>query len=90
MLRVVSGVYQCGPCPLAAIKSGEINVGFDTGFVFSEVNAEVVHWVVDADGEVITHSAIKKDQSVQFATVVSGLTSVLRLCLLFCYHDLFF
>ncbi|KAK7497706.1 hypothetical protein BaRGS_00011101, partial [Batillaria attramentaria] len=43
------GMFQCGPCPLAAVKKGEIHIGYDTGFVFSEVNAEVVHWVVDPE-----------------------------------------
>ena len=64
VMVMISGVYQCGPCPVVAVKHGEINVGFDTSFVFSEVDAEVVHWVVDPDGEIITHSSIKKDESV--------------------------
>ncbi|KAK7114384.1 annulin-like isoform X2 [Littorina saxatilis] len=55
------GMFQCGPCPVAAVKRGEINVGYDTAFVFSEVNAEVVNWVCDPDEEIKTHSSIKRD-----------------------------
>lgn len=28
---------QCGPAPVKAIKNGEITIGFDTNFIFSEV-----------------------------------------------------
>lgn len=38
-----------GPAPLTAIKDGEVYAGFDTGFVFSEVNADRVTWVVEKD-----------------------------------------
>ena len=36
---------QCGPAPLAAIKGGHTYIGYDTGFVFSEVNADRVTWI---------------------------------------------
>ncbi len=38
-----------GPAPLNAVKDGEVYAGFDTGFVFSEVNADCVTWVVKKD-----------------------------------------
>ena len=44
-----SQIYQMGPAPLSAIKDGEVYAGFDTGFVFSEVNADRVTWVVEKD-----------------------------------------
>ena len=43
------GRYQCGPCPLIAIKRGEVDIGYDTPFVFAEVNADVCHFVRDPD-----------------------------------------
>lgn len=53
------GLYQCGPCPVKAVKKGEIHIGYDTAFVFSEVNAEVVHWIVAPDEvEVTRYSSI--------------------------------
>ena len=35
------GRYQCGPCPVFAIKSGK-NVKYDSVFIFGEVNADYV------------------------------------------------
>ena len=47
---------QCGPAPLAAIKKGHIYIGYDTGFVFAEVNADRVEWIVKQEG---TYNYIK-------------------------------
>ncbi|KAJ8290848.1 hypothetical protein GJAV_G00018290 [Gymnothorax javanicus] len=49
------GVYQCGPCSLRAIKRGDVYLPHDTGFVFAEVNADRVLWMVDGPG----HSGTK-------------------------------
>ena len=38
-----------GPAPLKAIKDGEIYASFDAGFVFGEVNANYVKWIVKKD-----------------------------------------
>lgn len=35
------GKYQCGPCPVFAIKSGK-PVKYDSMFIFGEVNADYV------------------------------------------------
>ena len=40
-----------GPAPLNAIKQGQINMAYDTKFVFAEVNAEVVYYRKDKNGE---------------------------------------
>ncbi len=47
------GVYQCGPSPVAAIQQGRVGVGYDTPFIFAEVNADRCKWYrkVDEDGE---------------------------------------
>ncbi|KAI9546099.1 hypothetical protein NQZ68_030686 [Dissostichus eleginoides] len=42
-------VYCCGPTPVKAILKGETNQKYDTPFVFSEVNADCVDWLVKAD-----------------------------------------
>ena len=49
-----------GPAPLTAIKEGEVYAGFDTVFVFSEVNADRVTWVVkkDEDDDYIIQSML--------------------------------
>jgi len=39
--------YQCGPASLEAIRRGQVGLGYDVAFVFSEVNADVCHFVED-------------------------------------------
>lgn len=34
------GMYRCGPASVEAVKRGELNNGFDTVFVYTEVRAE--------------------------------------------------
>lgn len=41
------GVYQLGPASLEAVKRGKVNFAYDVGFVYSEVNADVVNWRLD-------------------------------------------
>nr|KAG5707190.1 hypothetical protein BaRGS_017874 [Batillaria attramentaria] len=51
-----------------AVKKGEIHIGYDTAFVFSEVNAEVVNWVADSiglDAADWKYSSTDKEQYVQ-------------------------
>ena len=42
-----TGKYLCGPCPVEAVRTGVIGIGFDTPFVFAEVNADKVNYVKD-------------------------------------------
>lgn len=44
------GEFCCGPCPVAAIKEGNLDVKYDAPFVFAEVNADVIHWIAHGDG----------------------------------------
>lgn len=44
------GVFCCGPSPLKAIKNGDVDLKYDTPFVFAEVNADCVSWLVHKDG----------------------------------------
>ncbi|XP_070173443.1 hemocyte protein-glutamine gamma-glutamyltransferase-like [Littorina saxatilis] len=57
-------VYCCGPCPVLAIKEGEVNLPYDGNFIFAEVNADKVYWMIQKDGtykriKVETHSVGK-------------------------------
>ncbi|XP_045192044.2 hemocyte protein-glutamine gamma-glutamyltransferase-like [Mercenaria mercenaria] len=59
------GVYTCGPCPVAAVRKGLCMTNYDTAFVFSEVNADKVHWRVHSGDrleriELFKHSVGKK------------------------------
>ncbi|XP_002915212.2 protein-glutamine gamma-glutamyltransferase 2 [Ailuropoda melanoleuca] len=44
------GTYCCGPVPVRAIKEGDLSTKYDAPFVFAEVNADVVNWIVQEDG----------------------------------------
>ncbi|XP_063819262.1 protein-glutamine gamma-glutamyltransferase E-like [Pseudophryne corroboree] len=45
------GIYQLGPTSQHAVKEGEVNKLYDTRFVFSEVNADVINTIVQKDGK---------------------------------------
>lgn len=42
------GVYQLGPASVEAVKRGKVTFAYDVGFVYSEVNADVVTWRLDS------------------------------------------
>ncbi|KAJ8921066.1 hypothetical protein NQ315_015862 [Exocentrus adspersus] len=44
-------VMRCGPASVAAVKKGEVGYLYDTPFVFSEVNADVVHFKEDEESD---------------------------------------
>ncbi|XP_018576112.1 hemocyte protein-glutamine gamma-glutamyltransferase isoform X2 [Anoplophora glabripennis] len=44
-------VMRCGPASVAAVKRGEVGYLYDTPFVFSEVNADVVHFKEDEESD---------------------------------------
>ncbi|KFW71270.1 Protein-glutamine gamma-glutamyltransferase 6, partial [Pygoscelis adeliae] len=39
------GIYQCGPVSTRAIKEGDVNLDYDSSFVFAAVNADYVTWI---------------------------------------------
>ncbi|KAG8572673.1 hypothetical protein GDO81_012125 [Engystomops pustulosus] len=46
------GIFQCGPCSLTAIKEGMVYLPYDAKFVFAEVNADKIEWLVkEQNGE---------------------------------------
>ena len=59
LICIITGIYQCGPAPLAAIKTGEVYLPFDTPFVFAEVNADRVFWQMQETGD-LKHIGINK------------------------------
>uniref|UniRef100_A0A8C1K6Y3 Protein-glutamine gamma-glutamyltransferase K n=1 Tax=Cyprinus carpio TaxID=7962 RepID=A0A8C1K6Y3_CYPCA len=44
------GSYRCGPTPVSAIRNGQVNLKFDTPFVFAEVNSDRIYWQKKPDG----------------------------------------
>ncbi|XP_069105715.1 annulin-like [Argopecten irradians] len=43
------GLYCCGPCPILAIKKGDVSVPYDGRFIFGEVNADRIYWKLDGN-----------------------------------------
>ncbi|KAL1249313.1 hypothetical protein QQF64_020318 [Cirrhinus molitorella] len=46
------GSYRCGPTPVSAVRNGQVNLKFDTPFVFAEVNSDRIYWQKNSDGSV--------------------------------------
>lgn len=42
---------RCGPASVVAVKKGEVGHLYDTPFVFSEVNADIMHFQEDEDSD---------------------------------------
>ncbi|NXY22915.1 TGM4 glutamyltransferase, partial [Atrichornis clamosus] len=40
------GIFRCGPCPLKAVREGDVYLPYDGKFVYAEVNADQVYWIV--------------------------------------------
>ena len=50
-----SGLYCCGPASVRAIKEGDVDLSYDTAFVFSMVNADCVSWLIHGGKEQRLH-----------------------------------
>uniref|UniRef100_A0A8D0F6F3 protein-glutamine gamma-glutamyltransferase n=1 Tax=Strix occidentalis caurina TaxID=311401 RepID=A0A8D0F6F3_STROC len=44
------GLFQCGPASVIAIKEGDVDLDYDTLFVYTEVNADCNRWIIYNDG----------------------------------------
>ncbi|XP_026726770.1 annulin-like [Trichoplusia ni] len=45
-----NNMYRCGPASLRAIKEAELQKPYDAGYVYAEVNADVLTWKYSGDG----------------------------------------
>uniref|UniRef100_A0A4W6EXP6 Protein-glutamine gamma-glutamyltransferase 2 n=1 Tax=Lates calcarifer TaxID=8187 RepID=A0A4W6EXP6_LATCA len=54
------GLYCCGPAPVKAILNGDTHLKYDVPFVFAEVNADCVDWLVTDGSEVKMSSDTKR------------------------------
>lgn len=73
----LSGIYQCGPAPLEAIKRGEVHLSYDTPFVFAEVNADRVNWQIEDNGE-LTNIGSNKSRFVVNVKCMHMFTVILK------------
>uniref|UniRef100_A0A3Q2QIT4 Protein-glutamine gamma-glutamyltransferase 2 n=1 Tax=Fundulus heteroclitus TaxID=8078 RepID=A0A3Q2QIT4_FUNHE len=40
------GMFCCGPAPVSAVRNGDTHLKYDVPFVFAEVNADCITWLV--------------------------------------------
>ncbi|NWQ92767.1 TGM4 glutamyltransferase, partial [Burhinus bistriatus] len=59
------GTFQCGPCPLKAVREGDVYLPFDSKFVYAEVNADKVYWLVK--------KVNGKDKYIRISTETQGI-----------------
>lgn len=66
------GVFCCGPCPVKAIREGELTKEYDAPFIFAEVNADVVELVKLTNGEFVRFSGSTKSVGRNISTKTVG------------------
>uniref|UniRef100_A0A182NEW6 protein-glutamine gamma-glutamyltransferase n=1 Tax=Anopheles dirus TaxID=7168 RepID=A0A182NEW6_9DIPT len=42
--RLSDGLFRAGPCPVKAIKQGDVHIPYDAASIYAEVNADIVYW----------------------------------------------
>ncbi|XP_008406505.1 protein-glutamine gamma-glutamyltransferase E-like [Poecilia reticulata] len=47
------GMFCCGPASVSAIRNGDTHLKYDVPFVFAEVNADCITWLVKRDGSMV-------------------------------------
>ncbi|KAM8917241.1 protein-glutamine gamma-glutamyltransferase E isoform 2-T2 [Spinachia spinachia] len=68
------GVYCCGPCPVGAVLNGDTHLKYDVPFVFAEVNADCIDWLVMADGSMMNISTDTRRVGQNISTKAVGST----------------
>ena len=68
-----SGIQQCGPAPLKAIKNGDAFIQHDTGYMYACVNADVADWWVRQDklGNVRILGLMSRDRNQVGSSIVT-------------------
>ncbi|XP_042521836.1 protein-glutamine gamma-glutamyltransferase 4 [Dipodomys spectabilis] len=56
--EISHGIFRCGPSPLPAIRNGDIFLGYDTKFIFTEVNGDKLIWLLKKVGGEDVYSLI--------------------------------
>uniref|UniRef100_A0A3B5MG67 Transglutaminase N-terminal domain-containing protein n=1 Tax=Xiphophorus couchianus TaxID=32473 RepID=A0A3B5MG67_9TELE len=66
-----AGMFCCGPAPVSAIRNGDTHLKYDIPFVFAEVNADCITWLVKRDGSMVNieTDSIKIGQNISTKSV---------------------
>ncbi|XP_037345777.2 protein-glutamine gamma-glutamyltransferase 2 [Pungitius pungitius] len=65
-------IYCCGPSPVAAVLNGDTHLKYDVPFVFAEVNADCIDWLVKADGSMLNISTDTRRVGQNISTKAVG------------------
>uniref|UniRef100_A0A667XWP4 Protein-glutamine gamma-glutamyltransferase 2 n=1 Tax=Myripristis murdjan TaxID=586833 RepID=A0A667XWP4_9TELE len=63
------GAFCCGPAPVSAILKGHVDLKYDIPFVFAEVNADIVNWMVSTKA-----SYLGKKEDIKISGTASAFT----------------
>ncbi|XP_017284736.1 protein-glutamine gamma-glutamyltransferase E-like [Kryptolebias marmoratus] len=66
------GMFCCGPAPVSAILNGDILVKYDVPFVFAEVNADCITWLILSNNDKIKVSTNTKNVGQCISTKAVG------------------
>ncbi|XP_073678855.1 protein-glutamine gamma-glutamyltransferase K-like [Garra rufa] len=66
------GSFRCGPTSVSAVRNGQVELKFDTPFVFAEVNSDRIYWQKKSDGSFSQLNVEKKSIGVRISTKAVG------------------
>ncbi|XP_056588343.1 transglutaminase 1 like 4 [Triplophysa dalaica] len=66
------GSYRCGPTSVTAVRNGQVNLKYDTPFVFAEVNSDKIFWQRKPDGSFSQVHSEKNSIGQQISTKAVG------------------
>ncbi|XP_029990334.1 protein-glutamine gamma-glutamyltransferase E-like [Sphaeramia orbicularis] len=66
------GLYCCGPASVKSIQDGNSDLKYDVPFVFAEVNADCVDWLMNPDGSTVLLSRDTKTVGNKISTKTVG------------------
>ncbi|KAM7283209.1 hemocyte protein-glutamine gamma-glutamyltransferase-like [Ixodes scapularis] len=64
---ISDGLFRVGPCPVAAVYNGHLEVNYDARFVYAEVNADLISWKRDAATKQFKQSNVKNENEADAA-----------------------
>lgn len=64
------GIFCCGPMSVVALQEGNVNLPYDGPFIFSEVNADKVHWVRQPNGKFQKAALDKRSIGRKISTIL--------------------
>ncbi|XP_051956095.1 protein-glutamine gamma-glutamyltransferase K-like isoform X2 [Xyrauchen texanus] len=81
------GSYRCGPSSVTAIRNGQVNLKYDTPFVFAEVNSDKIFWQRKADGSFTQVNVEKNSIGQHISTKAVGSDQRIEITHLYKYPE---